>query len=138
VTRGTGPATPRERERDGESPGARERLAAELEPVLAARRAELLGLKERLAADLEALREEFEPELVERGQEETIARTLTTLDDRERDELAAIERALSRVAAGKYGTCVRCARRIAAQRLRALPWAETCVACAAACEERPR
>lgn len=107
-------------------------VTAELERVLTARRRELLEQKHRLETDLQALRDEFEPELVERGQEETIARTLETLDDREREELAAIERALSRVAQGRYGTCVRCAQPIAVERLRALPWAEACVECAEA------
>ncbi len=113
-------------------------VTAELERVLTARRRELLAQKERLETDLHALRDELESELVERGQEETIARTLEKLDDRERVELEAIDRALSRVAAGRYGTCVRCAQPIVVERLRALPWAETCVECAEAMHARPR
>jgi len=126
------------RDRDGEAPRPGPAALDELAGALAARHAELRGAKERLEADLFALRQDVEPELVERGQEETIARTLETLDDRERAELEAIERALARVAEGRYGTCFRCFRPIAVQRLRALPWAETCVECAPARERRTR
>jgi RNA polymerase-binding transcription factor DksA len=45
-------------------------------------------------------------------------------------QLTAVEAALERVAAGTYGTCGVCGRAIAAERLEAIPWAATCVACA--------
>lgn len=44
-------------------------------------------------------------------------------------ELAMIESALKRIAAGTYGSCARCEEPISPQRLRALPWAECCVEC---------
>jgi len=40
-----------------------------------------------------------------------------------------IDAALARLEAGEYGACVTCAGRIAAQRLRALPFAVRCRAC---------
>lgn len=45
-------------------------------------------------------------------------------------QLAAVEAALARLADGTYGTCTVCHRPIAAERLEAIPWAATCVACA--------
>jgi DnaK suppressor protein len=45
-------------------------------------------------------------------------------------QLEAVEAALERVAAGEYGTCGVCNRPITAERLEAIPWAATCVACA--------
>lgn len=45
--------------------------------------------------------------------------------------LAALDRALARVAAGTYGGCAVCGRPIGADRLAARPDAETCVTCAA-------
>ena len=45
-------------------------------------------------------------------------------------QLAAVEAALVRVAEGTYGVCEVCRRRIAPERLDAIPWAATCVACA--------
>ena len=45
-------------------------------------------------------------------------------------QLAAVEAALIRVAEGTYGVCEVCRRRIAHERLEAIPWASTCVSCA--------
>ncbi|HZX53930.1 MAG TPA: TraR/DksA C4-type zinc finger protein [Ilumatobacteraceae bacterium] len=45
-------------------------------------------------------------------------------------QLAAVEAALQRVAEGTYGVCEVCHRPIAGERLEAIPWAATCVACA--------
>jgi DnaK suppressor protein len=50
--------------------------------------------------------------------------------DRIRARLAELDRALERVAAGTYGTCVRCGRPIGAERLAARPDATTCIGCA--------
>jgi RNA polymerase-binding transcription factor len=43
--------------------------------------------------------------------------------------LEAVERALARLEAGSYGTCLRCGKPIAAERLEALPWAAHCIDC---------
>jgi RNA polymerase-binding protein DksA len=50
---------------------------------------------------------------------------------REKDEqhLEAVEAALARLDAGTFGTCVRCGRQIAPERLEALPWAAHCIDC---------
>jgi RNA polymerase-binding protein DksA len=50
---------------------------------------------------------------------------------REKDEqhLEAVEAALARLDAGTFGTCVRCGRPIAPERLEALPWAAHCIDC---------
>jgi DnaK suppressor protein len=45
-------------------------------------------------------------------------------------QLAAVDGALARVAAGTYGVCEVCGRHIAPERLEAIPWAATCVSCA--------
>lgn len=44
-----------------------------------------------------------------------------------RDELEAIEEALSRIDEGSYGICTDCGQRIPARRLEALPFAVRCV-----------
>jgi DnaK suppressor protein len=46
-----------------------------------------------------------------------------------RHDLAEITAAQARVAAGTYGTCERCGRPIAPERLEARPAARTCVTC---------
>ena len=47
-----------------------------------------------------------------------------------RRDLDAIDRATRRLADGTYGRCLRCGEPIPAERLDALPAAETCIACA--------
>lgn len=50
---------------------------------------------------------------------------------REKNEghLEAVEAALARLDAGTFGTCIRCGRPIAPERLEALPWAAHCIDC---------
>jgi len=49
-----------------------------------------------------------------------------------RHQLAEIDAALDRLAAGTYGACERCGRQIPADRLEARPVARLCVGCASA------
>jgi RNA polymerase-binding protein DksA len=51
------------------------------------------------------------------------------LRDRNQQHLEAIDAALARLEAGTYGTCVRCGKPIAPERLEALPWAAQCIDC---------
>jgi len=48
-----------------------------------------------------------------------------------REQVAAIDDALRRLAEGRYGVCDRCGQPIGAERLAARPAASTCVRCAA-------
>jgi RNA polymerase-binding transcription factor len=47
-----------------------------------------------------------------------------------REQVAAIDAALQRLAAGHYGVCERCGRPIGEGRLAARPAAQTCIQCA--------
>jgi RNA polymerase-binding transcription factor DksA len=89
-----------------------------------------------LAAQVAALAEqqaltthddEHDPEGVTIGFER--AQLLGLLEGARRD-LDAVERAARRLAEGTYGRCLRCGEPIPAERLDALPAAETCLACA--------
>jgi DnaK suppressor protein len=51
--------------------------------------------------------------------------------DAANQQVREVDAALARLAAGDYGSCVRCRRPIAAERLAARPTATHCVACAA-------
>lgn len=53
-----------------------------------------------------------------------------TLELAERQRLAEVEAALERLAEGRYGICQRCGGPVDVERLRALPWASYCLACA--------
>jgi RNA polymerase-binding transcription factor len=52
------------------------------------------------------------------------------IHDQIMQQLAAVDAALVRVADGTYGVCEVCGKRIAPERLEAIPWAATCVSCA--------
>ena len=51
------------------------------------------------------------------------------LRDRADGQLALVTEALARLDDGTFGTCVRCGRPIAPDRLEALPWAARCIDC---------
>ena len=49
--------------------------------------------------------------------------------ERASQHLEAVEAALTRLENLSYGTCIRCGRAIARERLDALPWAAHCIEC---------
>lgn len=51
------------------------------------------------------------------------------LREKNEQHLAAVERAITRLDDGTFGTCARCGRPIAPERLEALPWAAHCIDC---------
>ena len=51
------------------------------------------------------------------------------LRDRASQQLELVDAALARIANGSFGTCLRCGKAIAAERLEALPWAGHCIEC---------
>jgi RNA polymerase-binding transcription factor len=87
-------------------------------------------------ADLESLADSRDNELEERAQEDRLRRLLSRLDVRARMEVEEIDAALDRIADGTFGRCSRCGEGIPLPRLRALPTARHCVACARALEAR--
>jgi DnaK suppressor protein len=89
-------------------------------------------LKELIATErgLDSFAEERESELYEAAQEELLARVLRQLGGRAKQQLNEIETALAKIAAGEYGVCGDCEEDIPLARLRVMPAAEYCVACA--------
>jgi len=87
-------------------------------------------------ADLQFIAEDRESELEERAQEERSARLFARLDLRGKRAIEEIDAALRRIADGVYGVCGECGKNIPVARLRALPAARCCVACAAGREAR--
>jgi RNA polymerase-binding protein DksA len=51
------------------------------------------------------------------------------LRDRASQQLELVDAALGRIADGTFGTCLRCGKAIAAERLGALAWAGHCIEC---------
>jgi RNA polymerase-binding transcription factor DksA len=108
------------------------RLDAEaLRARLVAGRERILHRVGQVDGDLQSLHEHVRPsELEEGAQERHLAEILNHLGERDRRELAAIDAALARLAAGAYGICPTCEEPIPPARLAVLPTARTCVECA--------
>lgn len=113
-------------------------------------RARLKEERDHLRADLQGL----DDEIVALGQDQNaegagvgnhIADTATDVMEQERDlalignlqeRMRDVERALERMDAGEYGTCERCGKPIATERLEALPSATLCIDCKALEDKR--
>jgi RNA polymerase-binding protein DksA len=54
-----------------------------------------------------------------------------TLEGNVREALGAVNAALERMDAGEYSTCARCGKKIADERLEAMPTATLCITCKA-------
>ena len=105
----------------------RDRLAAELRERLHASGQDVpAGLRDYLGAGVDpgAAYEELAGDLAWLGHETLILRRL--------------DAALRRLARGGYGTCIHCGAGIPAERLQAMPAAESCVACQEAAERLPQ
>lgn len=110
-----------------------EGLADDYEEIrnrLVRRRDELNGRVSAIAQGVgrgRPLDPDFEEQAVERQNEEVI----DALDEAARRELAQIARALARMERGEYGVCTACGEPIPLPRLRAVPYTDLCVSCAA-------
>lgn len=110
--------------------GARELLEVERQQALG-RLAALTGdFDEAVAASRDAnANDEHDPEgatiAFERSQ-------VAALVQQVQGQLAEVEAAIERLAAGTYGVCERCGQPIAPARLEARPTARTCIGCASA------
>ncbi len=109
-----------------------------LEPVLLARRRQVVRQVAHLEDDLDWLQTNVEPEVLEEGQEQSLAGVLERLDEHDRDELAAIEQALARMRRGEYARCEACGETIPLARQQVMPTATFCRPCAEAREAAHR
>lgn len=102
----------------------------EIRRRLLARREALQGRVRDIAAGAgrgRPLDPDFEEQAIERQNEEVVE----ALDAAARHELTQIAAALSRLDQGEYGICAHCGEDIPVERLRAVPYADRCVNCAA-------
>jgi RNA polymerase-binding transcription factor DksA len=90
----------------------------------------LTRLLRRAGTIEEDLKQPHDRDWQERATEVENDEVLEGLDEMTRGEIRDIRSALERIAAGSYGLCSTCGRRIGAERLVAIPSAATCVACA--------
>lgn len=61
-----------------------------------------------------------------------------SVSEKERAELAGIDKALVRLDEGVYGECEECGEKITDARLKAIPWAPLCIECQEEKEEIAR
>jgi RNA polymerase-binding transcription factor DksA len=80
-------------------------------------------------ANLRRLEDEYEALLADPAVIQEDRDSTRILLEGARDAFAAAERAVERHRAGTYGRCSRCGEAIPAERLEALPEADTCVSC---------
>jgi len=104
-------------------------LVSELERERERIRARLAGRQEA-ERTLEQSDRELPLDEAEHGTNLTEIRSSRTLDELAMRRLAALDHALDRAAQGVLGICERCGGPIPVARLRALPGATACVACA--------
>ncbi len=99
---------------------------------LEARRQELAGLIQDGNAGIAEIRAEQEIEFGDEAQSEEEQERIARVGEVEAAELARVEAALARIAAGTYGACATCGEPIGARRLAATPYAVQCADCAGA------
>ena len=101
---------------------------------LLARRAELTTRLEQITSDVRHEEEPLSADFAEQATERENEEVMDALGSQARQELALISAALRRIEEDEYGECIECGKPIADQRLEALPFAETCINCAAMAE----
>ena len=107
----------------------------EIRQLLLAKRQELLQRVSDIQKDLRKednpVEKDFEEQAVQMENEEV----LNALDAEGRATLLKIDHALKRIETGNYDICTMCDTMIPTERLRAMPYTELCVDCAAEAEE---
>jgi RNA polymerase-binding transcription factor DksA len=109
-------------------------MQANLSTPLAARKAALERRLVELGTRLEAIEEELDShqnrDWEELATEREVDEVLEATGLAGQAEIPQIRAALTRIAKGSYGTCVRCGEPIAEARLDLLPWTPLCRSCA--------
>jgi RNA polymerase-binding protein DksA len=102
----------------------------------------LLGERERVSAAIQHLHDDNAGSIEDETEEETYDNHLAdsatatlnreidyTLEENSGHVLTAIDEALGRIERGTFGTCGRCGKPIAEERLEAIPYANRCIDC---------
>jgi DnaK suppressor protein len=94
------------------------------------------ALRQALAGDMSMLRAQQEGDEIDAAIATEQAELRSQMASFESRELAQIESALDRIRHGRYGRCETCDQPISPMRLKALPYATECIACARRDERR--
>ncbi len=105
-----------------------------IEPAEAAIRESLLQhkaeLEKRVRIIHEHARDPLDADSSEQAAQLGNVAVVTALETEAKEELAAIDAALQRLAAGTYGDCISCGEPISTERLKARPASLECLDCA--------
>lgn len=97
---------------------------------LARRRDEIMTIVNKVGKHVGHRDEPFDRDSGERALELENLDALFAIDRETRLELRQLNDAIERIDIGQYGFCSECGARIGAARLKALPYADTCIGCA--------
>ena len=105
--------------------------------TLVVRMEQTLAKMREAAQDL-AGEESLPPDIADRATVESERNFALLMRERDRQTLAGIREALSRIESGEYGVCEECGEDIALARLKAQPMATLCVHCQSRREDENR
>lgn len=104
---------------------------AAIRDQLLARQRELTARSARLRADQRRDVDPLSTDAPDRATQRENDEVIDSLGGAVASELKAIDQAIARLDAGRYGLCTSCGREIGAKRLQAVPYADQCQSCAA-------
>jgi len=93
-------------------------------------RNELTRRIDAIDADARHKKEPVEKDFAEQVTQRENDDVLAALDDEAQHTVMLIDAALTRIENGSYGICAKCGTKIPEGRLKALPYATTCIDCA--------
>jgi DnaK suppressor protein len=93
-------------------------------------RDELTQRIDSIDADIHHKKEPVEKDFAEQVTQRENDEVLTAIDEEAQQTVFLIDKALAQIKAGTYGICTACGKKIAEQRLQALPYATTGIKCA--------
>lgn len=97
---------------------------------LQALRNELTRRVEAIETDTHHKNEPVEKDFAEQTTQRENDEVLAAIDDEANHTIVLIDQALARIKNGNYGICAKCGIKIPEARLKALPYATTCIDCA--------
>ena len=106
----------------------------------------LLSLKQEIIdtlvsnnEDFRAIVEGLDPkDVADIASDDIDRKMLETIGSKDMKRMRLIDSALTRIEQGKYGSCMRCGKKIPKERLEAIPYALMCIECQSADERRNR
>ena len=89
--------------------------------------------------DFRAIVEGIDPkDFADLASDDMDRKMLETIGSKDMKRMRLIDSAITRIEQGKYGSCMKCGKKIPRERLEAIPYALMCIECQSADERRNR